>query len=266
MTAAAWQDPARAQGKLEATYVITFARISVGDVTMTADLKENDYAVAMTGRAGGMMRMLANGEASLTARGNVKDGRPEARNFASKIMSEDESQDVTMAIEEGNVTELAVTPPSGNGGVQVTKTDRQGIIDPLTAMLVPAGAAGEDLAQDACRRTLPIFDGHHRYDLKLTFKRVDKVSAEKGYTGPAIVCNLGYQPIAGHRASNPLVKYLAGGSEMEIVLAPVAGTRVLAPFGLSVGSMLANLVIRANRFETTAHPPAPPTPADPKPQ
>jgi hypothetical protein len=53
---------------------------------------------------------------------------------------------------------------------------------------------------------------------------------------------------------------------MEIVLAPVAGTRVLAPFGLSVGSMLANLVIRANRFETTAHPPAPPTPADPKPQ
>jgi hypothetical protein len=266
MTAAAWQDPARAQGKLEATYVITFARISVGDVTMTADLKENDYTVAMTGRAGGMMRMLANGEASLTARGNVKDGRPEPRNFASKIMSEDESQDVTMAIEEGNVTELAVTPPSGNGGVQVTETDRQGIIDPLTAMLVPAGPAGEDLAQDACRRTLPIFDGHHRYDLKLTFKRVDKVSAEKGYAGPAIVCNLGYQPIAGHRASNPLVKYLARGSEMEIVLAPVAGTRVLAPFGLSIGSMLANLVIRANRFETTAHPPALPTPADPKPQ
>src|ERR1700730_18445364 len=92
MIAAAWQNPARAQGKLEATYVITFARISVGDATMTADLKENDYTVAMTGRAGGMMGMLLTGDASLTTRGTVKDGRPEPRNFTSKIMSEDESQ------------------------------------------------------------------------------------------------------------------------------------------------------------------------------
>jgi hypothetical protein len=42
---------------------------------------------------------------------------------------------------------------------------------------------------------------------------------------------------------------------MEIVLAPVAGTRLLAPFRLSVESMLANLVIEANRFEATAQQP-----------
>jgi hypothetical protein len=47
---------------------------------------------------------------------------------------------------------------------------------------------------------------------------------------------------------------------MEIALAPVAGTYLLVPFRLSVVSMLANLVIEANRFETTA------TVADPKPQ
>ena len=39
---------------------------------------------------------------------------------------------------------------------------------------------------------------------------------------------------------------------MEVALAPVAGTRLLAPFRLSVVSMLANLVIEANRFESTA--------------
>ena len=43
-------------------------------------------------------------------------------------------------------------------------------------------------------------------------------------------------------ASNALVKYLSEGREMEIVLAPVAGTRLLAQFRLSVVSMLANLV------------------------
>ena len=41
---------------------------------------------------------------------------------------------------------------------------------------------------------------------------------------------------------------------MEVALAPVAGTRLLAPFRLSVVSMVANLVIEASRFEATLPP------------
>ena len=44
---------------------------------------------------------------------------------------------------------------------------------------------------------------------------------------------------------------------MEMALAPIAGTRLLAPFRLSVVSMLANLAIEANRFETNARTEAP---------
>jgi hypothetical protein len=196
----------------------------------------------------------------MRARGDVKDGRPEARSFTSEIRSEGESLSVTMAIEEGNVAELTVTPPPGDPSLLVPEADRRGIVDPLTAMLVPTEAATADLSQDACRHTLAIFDGRHRYDLKLTFRRMDKVSAEKGYAGPAVVCGLSFQPIAGHRASDALVKYLSEGREMELVLAPVAGTRVLAPFGLSIGCALANLVIWASRFEAAAPSPVAPGP------
>jgi hypothetical protein len=79
-----------------------------------------------------------------------------------------------------------------------------------------------------------------------------------------VVCSVGYEPIAGHRPSTPLVKYLSEGREIEMSLAPVAGTRLLAPFRVSVVSMLANLVIDANRFEATAQ--RAPTAADPKAQ
>jgi hypothetical protein len=136
----------------------------------------------------------------------------------------------------------------------VTAANRRSIVDPLTAMLFSSAAAGETLSQEVCRRTLPIFDGHQRYDLKLAFKRMDKVTAEKGYAGPVVVCSVSYEPIAGHRASIPLVKYLSEGREMEMALAPIAGTRLLAPFRLSVVSMLANLTIEANRFETIMAP------------
>ena len=63
-----------------------------------------------------------------------------------------------------------------------------------------------------------------------------------------------YEPIAGHRANIPLVKYLSEGREIEIALAPIAGTRLLAPFRLSVVSTLANLMIEANQFETIMAP------------
>jgi hypothetical protein len=87
------------------------------------------------------------------------------------------------------------------------------------------------------------------------------VAAEKGYAGPVVVC---YEPIAGHSASNTLVKYLSEGREMEIALAPVAGTRMLAPFRLSVVSMLGNIVIEAHQFDTTTRPLDTSTVADPK--
>src|SRR5262249_55271051 len=45
-----------------------------------------------------------------------------------------------------------------------------------------------------------------------------------GNAGPVVVCSVNYEPIAGHRANIPLVKYLSEGREMEIALAPIAGT------------------------------------------
>jgi len=247
-------DRAHGEGNLDASYTISFARIPVGEVTATAVFGQSEYAISARARAGGVMKvLLVDGEASFTTRGTIKNGNPEPTNFMSKIVSNSETFDVTMVLDEGSVKELAGAPPALDR-VPVTAANRRGIVDPLTAVLFSAGGAGDTLSQEACRRTLPIFDGHQRYDLKLAFKRVDKVTAEKGYAGPVVVCSVSYEPIAGHRANIPLVKYLSEGREMEIALAPIAGTRLLAPFRLSVVSTLANLVIEAKRFETIMAP------------
>ena len=211
-----------------------------------------------------MKVLLVDGEGSFTTRGTIKDGHPVPTTFTSKIVSNTETSDVTMVLDEGSVKELAAASPPSQGRVPVTAANRRGIVDPLTAMLFSTAAAGETLSQEACRRTLPILDGHQRYDLKLAFKRMDKVTAEKGYAGPVVVCSVSYEPIAGHHISTPLVKYLSDGREMEMALAPIADTRLLAPFRMSVVSMVANLVIEANRFEATSQPSGASTVADPK--
>jgi hypothetical protein len=251
---AALHDDAHAEGKLDASYTISFARIRVGNITATVVSSGNEYAISAHGHAGGVMKLLVDGEGSFTTRGTIKHGHAVPTTFTSKIVSNAENSDVTMVLDNGSVKELAASPPPGGERVPVTEANRQGIADPLSAMLFSTAATGEGLSQEACQRTLPIFDGHQRYDLKLEFKRMDEVTAEKGYAGPVVVCSVGYEPIAGHRPSTPLVRYLSEGREMEITLAPIAGTRLLAPFRLSVMSMVANLLIEANRFESNPQP------------
>ena len=262
---AALGDHAHAEGKLDASYTISFAHIPVGDIAATGVFGESEYTISARGRAGGIMKVLVDGEASFSTHGTIKDGYPVPTTFTSQIVSDAETSDVTMVLDEGSVKELAATAPPKSDRVPVTQANRQGIVDPLTAMLFSAAATGEGLSQDVCRHTLPIFDGQQRYDLKLAFKRMDKVTADKGYAGPVVVCSVSYEPIAGHRAY-PLVKYLSDGREMEMALAPVAGTRLLAPFRMLVVSSLANLVIEANQFEVTVQPQDASTVADPKAQ
>ena len=50
-----------------------------------------------------------------------------------------------MVLEEGNVKELAATPPPSSDRVPVTNSNRQRIVDPLTALLFSGAAADEGL-------------------------------------------------------------------------------------------------------------------------
>ena len=98
---AALDDHAHAEANLDVSYTISFARIRVGDIAATVVFGENEYAISARGRAGGVMRVLVDGEASFATRGTVKDGHPVPTTFTSKIISNTEFSDVTMVLDEG---------------------------------------------------------------------------------------------------------------------------------------------------------------------
>ena len=242
-------DFARAQGKFEASYGISVARIPIGSAITTAEFGDAHYLITMSGRASGMMRVLASGDGSLRTRGTLVDGRPAPTEFTARTTTDDDTLDVKLVIDGGNVTELSASAPKPDPDrVELTEAHRHGILDPLTALLVPLEGDGAPNAA-ACERTLAVFDGRRRFDLKLAFKRTDTVKAERGYAGPVVVCAVTFQPVAGHRTSSSMVKFLARGRDIEMAFAPVAGTRLLAPFRITIVNMLGNLVVQANRFE-----------------
>jgi hypothetical protein len=251
--------PAQAQGTLTAGYTISVARIPVGKLAWSADIGADSYDIAGSGEASGIASFLASGKGTLATRGTVTDGRLSPTEFSSDITEDGGKLRQTMRLEQGNVTELTIDPPAPAADpdrVALTAAHQQGVVDPLTAWLVPAAGAGDGLGREACERTLSVFDGQKRYDLKLAFRRMDKAKADKGYQGPALVCAVTLQPIAGHRPASSTVTFLAGGRDIELWLAPVAGTRLLAPIRVQVANMLGNIVVQAVEFQATAQSPA----------
>ena len=202
---------AAAQVKLATNYGITVARIPIGTDTASAEFTDKDYSITMSGRASGLLRILASGEGTLSTVGIFKDGKPTPTRYVSTTTADDDKLDVTITFEDGNVKDMKVSdPPPVPDRVPLADAHRKGVLDPLTAMFIPGTDTGDGLGQAECRRTLPIFDGRRRYDIVLTYKRAEKVKADKGYAGPAVVCSAVLKPIAGHRTSSSLLKFVDG--------------------------------------------------------
>lgn len=244
--------PAQAQGKLEARYTATIAGIPIGRGAWAIEIGQGQYTAAASGRVVGLMKILSNGEGSVAAHGTVESGHLVATAYAARVTVDDKVDEVRMALNSGVVTEVAAEPPypPSPDRIPVTDQHRRGVQDPMTAGLMDVGGGSDVLAPDGCRRTLHIFDGRQRFDLTLSFKRMDQVKAEKGYQGPVLVCTITYLPVSGHRPDRAAIKYLMATHDMEMWLAPIAGTRVLVPFRLSVPTLIGPAVLEATQFVT----------------
>jgi hypothetical protein len=267
MIAGAACEPVRAQGKLEARYTASVGGIPLGKGAWIIEIGESQYSAAASGQVSGVLRAVTSGEGQAAARGALNSGHPVPQSYAVHVTAGDQSDDVRMTLNSGTVKELAVEPtfPPTPDRVPVTDVHRKGIIDPMSAGLMPVGGTGDVLVPEACQRTLPIFDGRQRFDLTLAFKRLDKVSSDKGYHGPVVVCQVLYQPLAGHRPSRYAIKYLMEQRDMEIWLAPIVGTRILVPYRIQVPTVLGSAVLEATQFVAVAQP-AKPTSATAKTQ
>jgi hypothetical protein len=248
--------PAHAQSKLEARYKVTLAGIPIGKGGWTIEINDTRYAAATNGKTTGLMHVLTHGEGTSAVHGTLRDGKPGSSVYVSTITSRKKADEVRVTIADGDVKDFTANPPPDkvDQRVPIGEEQRHGVVDPLTAALMRAPGDGKVLAPEACNRTLPIFDGRLRYDLALSFKRMDEVKAEKGYAGPVLVCAVNFSPIGGHIPSAATIKYIAKLTDMEIWLAPIAGTRVLVPFRAQGPTPIGDAVLEATEFIASAGP------------
>lgn len=255
--AAAATHPASAQGKLEAQYEATLAGIPVGRGGWNVEIGEDSYAAAASGGTTGILKTLANGSGTGAAQGRVVNGALVPQAYQASTTTSKKSETIHITLANGNIKEFGIdpVPPVDADRIPVTEAHKKGVFDPMTASLLRVPGNGDPLGPEACHSGAAVFDGRMRYDLKLDFKRMETVKADKGYHGPAVVCAVYFAPISGYIPDRPVIKYLANQRNIEITFAPVVGTRVLVPFRMVIPTPLGTAMLEATQFLTQATPP-----------
>jgi hypothetical protein len=248
---------ASAQGRLDARYEATLAGIPVGKGTWTIDIADDQFFAAAAGGTSGLLKAFAGGSGTGAAQGRVVNGTLVSSNYTASTTTSKKSEAIHMVLVNGNIKEYAIEPepPVDPDRLPVTDAHRRGVFDPMTGSMLRVPGTADPLGPEACRTGAAIFDGRMRYDLKLDFKRMETVRAEKGYQGPVVVCAVYFSPVAGYIPDRAVIKYLTAQRNIEIAFAPVAGTRVLVPFRMVIPTPLGLAMLEATQFITTATPP-----------
>ena len=244
--------PAPAQ-TLHVTYAISLLGLPLGTGKVTAEITPKSYSVEGSAQLNALARLVNNSHGASTGHGAIVDGRISPATFATTAANASSTRTIRMAMKGNAVAAVDIAPPFGPDApdrVPLRPQDEHNIVDPIGAYVFPAPKTGPALVPADCERTLPIFDGYTRFDLKLSYSGEQQVKA-KGYNGPVVVCAVRFVPVAGHRKERPAIKFMTENRDIQIWLAPVAGEPALAPYKISIRTMVGVLDIEATEFSVS---------------
>jgi len=247
-SAPAAAQPAQRGGAFAASYAITLAGVSIGAANLTAKIDNGGaYALDMHAKLTGLAGVLVSGKGGARATGVISGDRAIPASLAVVASTASYKRTLRMSFAGGSVNAIEIRPPLEDWDrpdrIPVAASHRQSVIDPLSALLMPA--SGKSLA-DACNRTIPVFDGATRFDVVLRYKGTTTVS-QNGYTGPAVTCTARYAPVSGHRPLRAMTRFMVENTDMGVTLIPVGDTGVYAPWRIHVRTTLGMSMLQATK-------------------
>jgi hypothetical protein len=134
--------------------------------------------------------------------GEVGDGRVQPSLYDS--FSQNRSaprRHATLTFGPEGPKSMLYDPPYPDNRYPVSDDQRKKTLDPLSAA-VSLTSSPNVTSGKPCDALAPIFDGRRRYDVAFSFVKKIDVHMDNGlYSGPAVVCQIHYNQIAGYQQS-----------------------------------------------------------------
>lgn len=217
-------------GNINVAYELKLAGLRFAKIQLLSEINGENYNVRLNARNSSVGRLIKFG-GTTTSSGEMSGDRPLADTYTLNYQIRGRGRNISVNFDGVDVESVDVQPPANTHGREPVLPEHQvDVFDPIGAFMLPMSnpnAGGEE----ACTRTRPVFDGRHRYELKMGYIRsFTQPSTERpGETVPIHVCSLKYQPIAGHRIKDEDMFDWANHDGVEFWVMPVYSAGVFLP-------------------------------------
>ncbi len=131
--------PAAANETLQVGYSIRLLGLSLGSAGMNATISPSSYDLEISAQLSGIASIVSKAHGGARSSGSIEQGRVLSRAYATASSNSKETRTVRMALNAGSVRSVELVPPPEPhpDRVPVTDAHKRGIVDPLSALVMP---------------------------------------------------------------------------------------------------------------------------------
>ncbi len=177
-----------------------------------------------------------NWNSAIASNGYIHSYKPRPNIYAFNARAGKKSERIRLDFSPSGVKKVRAIPPTKQSAkrIKVTKAHLRNVVDPLSAVLTFTDQAPSlTNGTKACNRSIQIFDGRHRFNVKMSFKRKAYAKLSNGKSRTAFVCRAKYRPVSGHKM-NKSVSYMSKSNGMEIWLVPLPKVKMYVPYKMVI--------------------------------
>jgi Protein of unknown function (DUF3108) len=184
-----------AAGSISLSYALTIFAIPLGHLEYTARFETARYKAQMHFHTGGLAAVLWKAQIDGAAEGRATPDALLPDSYTTQSTSRSGAHRSVHVDYSGKGPPVTTVDPPDDPSVHpVTNAQKQGTVDPVTAMSsVIAGFSTS--AREPCGKTMAVFDGRRRYDIVFNLMQHEQDARGAG-TQPR-VCKAEYRHIAG---------------------------------------------------------------------
>ncbi|MEL6752085.1 MAG: DUF3108 domain-containing protein [Pseudomonadota bacterium] len=230
---------------------IAFTGIPIGRMKATLTTDGASYTYSGNAKTSGLVKVVVPTKAYFDASGRISGRKVVPTRHNTNYRQRKKEGRLTLGFSGGRITSTQNVPAVKykDGTVPVKASHLSGVLDPVAALVVPVKAGEVGNGKAICNRTIPVFDGKNRFDLKLSYAGQSNGRA-KGFSGPVFKCALRYKAVSGHRPFKKNVKFWNANRDASITLAQIGNAPVYGLFGFDVRTQQGRATGTAKKFSS----------------
>ncbi len=231
--------------KYRSEYSISVFGLPIAKSNFISTLSGSDFTIEGNISSSGIARLFDRTKAHTLVSGQLGSSSSQPQSYALNYTSGGKAKKTLLAFSGGSVVSTENSPPPGArraSWLPVSEADLKSVTDPLSAAIIRAANLRE-----VCNRTLRVYDGEIRADLKLSYAGIKPFST-RGFKGKAVRCRARFVPISGYHQDRKAIDYLAKHSRIEVAFGQFGRTGIYAPVTASVKTKVGTVRVYAKRF------------------